>query len=78
VPSTNDSVTITTRTQTRQTARGQIIRVGSQLEPINPALFAADSKRMEVGLPIVVSVPSGMQLVPGEYLNLHIDYHPPK
>jgi multidrug resistance efflux pump len=78
VPSTNDSVTITTRTQTRQTARSQIIRVGSQLEPINPALFAADSKRMEVGLPIVVSVPPGIQLVPGEYLNLHIDYHPPK
>jgi multidrug resistance efflux pump len=78
VPSTNDSVTITTRTQTRQTARGQIIRVGSQLEPINPALFAADSKRMEVGLPIVVSVPSGMQLVPGEYLNLHIDYRFPR
>ena len=76
VPSTNDSVTITTRTQTRQTARGQIIRVGSQLEPINPGLIAADSKRMEVGLPIVVSVPDGIQLVPGEYLNLHIEFNP--
>ena len=76
VPSTNDSVTITTRTQTRQSARGQVIRVGSQLEPINPALIAVDSKRMEVGLPIVVSVPDGIQLVPGEYLNLHIDFNP--
>jgi multidrug resistance efflux pump len=74
VPSTNDWVTITTHTQTRQQARGQIIHVGSQLEPINPALLAPDSKRMEVGLPIVVSVPSGVQLVPGEYLNLQINY----
>jgi multidrug resistance efflux pump len=76
VPSTNDWVTITTRTQTRQMARGQIVRVGTQLEPINPGLIAADSTRMEVGLPIVVSVPDGIQLVPGEYLNLHIDFHP--
>jgi len=76
VPSTNDWVTITTRTQTRQTARGQIIRVGSQLEPINPGLIAADSKRMEVGLPIMIIVPDGIQLVPGEYLNLHIDFNP--
>jgi multidrug resistance efflux pump len=76
VPTTNDSVTITTRTQVRQMARGQILRVGTQLEPITPGLIAVDS--MEVGLPIVVSVPDGIQLVPGEYLNLHIDYLPPK
>jgi multidrug resistance efflux pump len=78
VPTTNDWVTITTRTQIRQIARGQILLVGSQMEPITPGLIAADSERMEVGLPIVVSVPAGIQLVPGEYLNLHIDYHPPK
>lgn len=74
VPSTNDFVTISTRTQPRQTARSQIIHVGAQLEPINPALLAADSKRMEVGLPIVVAVPVGIRLVPGEYINLVIDY----
>jgi multidrug resistance efflux pump len=74
VPTTNDSVTITTMSQHRQTARGQILRVGAQLEPINPALLAADTKRVEVGLPILVSVPPGIALVPGEYVNLVIDY----
>jgi multidrug resistance efflux pump len=74
VPSTNDFVTISTRTQPRQSARSQIIHVGAQLEPINPALLSVDTKRMEVGLPIVVAVPSGIHLVPGEYINLIIDY----
>ena len=57
-----------------QTARAQILNVGAQLEPINPALLAVDSKRVEVGLPIVVAVPDGIHLVPGEYINLLIDY----
>jgi len=73
VPTTNDSVLITTRSTPRQTARGQILRVGGQLEPINPALFAADSQLMEVGLPIMVSIPPGLAIVPGEYVNLFID-----
>ena len=76
VPTTNDFVTITTRTQPRQTARGQILRVGGQLEPINPSLLATDSKRVEVGLPILVDIPPGIHLVPGEYVNLVIEYNP--
>jgi len=74
VPTTNDFATITTRSQPRQTARAQILRVGAQLETINPALLATDSKRVEVGLPIMVAVPDGIHLVPGEYINLLIDY----
>jgi len=75
VPTTNDPVTITTRSQPRLTVRSQIVRVGAQLEPINPALLAADSKRMEVGLPLVVAIPEGIRLVPGEYIDLYIDYN---
>jgi multidrug resistance efflux pump len=75
VPTTNDFVRITTRTQTRLSGRGPILRVGAQLEPINPALLAADTKRMEVGLPILVGVPPGVRLVPGEYVNLYIEYN---
>lgn len=74
VPTTNDFVTITTRSQPRQTARAQILNVGAQLETINPALLATDSKRVEVGLPIMVAVPDGIRLVPGEYINLVIDF----
>ena len=35
-----------------------------------------DAKRIEVGLPIMVSVPSNIRLVPGEYVDLHIQYVP--
>jgi len=74
VPTTNDFVQISTRTQPPRIARGRVLRVGSQFEPINPALLAPDSKRMEVGLPILVEVPPGIRLVPGEYVNLVVDY----
>ena len=75
VPTTNDFAMISTRSQPRQTARGPILHVGAQLEPINPALLATDSKRVEVGLPIMVAVPDGIHLVPGEYINLVIDFN---
>lgn len=74
VPTTNDFVQITTRTEPRRVARGKILRIGAQLEPINPALLAPDSKRMEVGLPILVEIPPEIRLVPGEYVNLFVDY----
>jgi multidrug resistance efflux pump len=73
MPTTNDFVQIITRSLPRQLARGSIVRVGAQMEPINPALLSADTKRMEVGLPILVSVPPGVRLVPGEFVNLYID-----
>lgn len=71
-PTTNDTVIVRTRTQKRQFATGQILRVGTQFELINPALISTDSNRIEVGLPILVSVPQGMKLVPGEFVDLSI------
>ena len=72
VPKLNDSVQITTRSPLRLTGRGQILRIGAQMEPINSALLSADAKRMEVGLPILVSVPPEIRLLPGEYVDLFI------
>ena len=72
-PRTNDFVQITTRSQPRTIARGQISHIGAQLEPINQALLSAETKRMEVGLPIVVSLPQGVHLTPGEYVDLSIE-----
>jgi multidrug resistance efflux pump len=71
-PTTNDLVVVSTRTQKRQYATGKILRVGTQMELINPALLSTDSNRIEVGLPILVSVPEGMKLVPGEFVDLAI------
>ena len=72
LPTTNDMVVVSTRAQKRQYATGKIIRVGTQMELINPALLSTDSNRIEVGLPILVSVPEGMTLVPGEFVDLAI------
>jgi multidrug resistance efflux pump len=76
LPTTNDFVLISTRTQPPRLARGKVLRIGSQMEPINPALLAPDSKRLEVGLPILVEVPPSIRLVPGEYVNLVVEYAP--
>ena len=71
-PTTNDTVIVKTRTQNRQQAVGRILRVGTEMELINPALLSTDSNRVEVGLPILVSIPGGMKLVPGEFVDLSI------
>lgn len=77
LPTTNDFVQILKRTAPSVVGKGRIERIGAQFEFINPALLAADTKRMEVGLPILVSVPPGFPLVPGEYVTLTIDYAAP-
>lgn len=74
VPTTNDFVRITTSSQPKLSAAGKIVHIGAGLEPINPALLSVDTKRMEVGLPIVVTVPAGVHLLPGEYVNLTIEH----
>lgn len=72
-PGTNSVVQITTRSQPRIIALGHVVHVGAQLEPINPALLSPDTKRMEVGLPILVSVPQGVKLTPGEFVDLSVE-----
>ena len=72
-PLTNAVVQITTRSQPRIIALGHIVHVGAQLEPINPALLSVDTKRMEVGLPILISVPQGVKLTPGEFVDVAIE-----
>ena len=72
-PLTNAVVQITTRSQPRIIALGHIVHVGAQLEPINPALLSVDTKRMEVGLPILISVPQGVKLTPGEFVDVSIE-----
>ncbi len=73
-PSINDIVTVRTRSQKRVVGNGQILKIGAQMEMINPALLSVDTKRMEVGLPILVSVPPGLKVLPGEFVDLTIQY----
>jgi hypothetical protein len=74
VPTTNDTVTVRTRAPKRQTASAQILRVGAQMEPINPVLVSTDPNHIEYGLPILIKMPPGLQLVPGEVVDLSIQY----
>ena len=69
-PMTGDVVQVTTRTTPRLSVTARIIKVGAQLEPINPALLSAESQRMESGLPIVVALPDKLILMPGEFVDL--------
>jgi len=72
-PQVGDAVRVTTRGTPRRYAQSHIIKVGAQLEPLNPALLSADTKRMEVGLPIVVECPPILALTPGEFVDIAYD-----
>jgi biotin carboxyl carrier protein len=74
VPTTNDLVRVRTRSQKRLMAECKIIQVGPSLEAINPALISPDVQRVETGLPILVGLPSHFRLVPGEFVDLSIQY----
>ena len=74
IPTENDVVVVHTRTQRRQMGEGQILKVGAQYERINPALISVDSNRFELGLPILISLPKGMNVSPGEFVDLSIRY----
>jgi hypothetical protein len=74
IPTTNDTVQVRTRTLRRQVAEATIVRVGTQMEPIDPALLSADATRREVGLPFLINIPEGMHLVPGEFVDIAIRY----
>lgn len=70
IPTTNDTVQVKSRSQHRQIATARILKVGTQLELINPSLISLDSTRAEFGLPILVAVPENMHLMPGEFVDL--------
>lgn len=73
VPTTNDLVKVRTRSQRRLIADCKIVHVGPSMEPINPALLSMDVQHAEMGLPILVALPSQVRLIPGEFVDLSIE-----
>lgn len=73
-PKPGDKVRVTTRNSPRRSGSTQILKVGAQLEPINQSLLSADTRRFEVGLPIVVALPPELShhlsTTPGEYVDI--------
>ncbi len=74
LPRTNDTVTVSTRAHRRQSGKAVVLKVGAQLELINPLLISPDASRQEMGLPFLVSVPEKMRLIPGEFVDLKLEY----
>lgn len=70
---TNKMVEVRSRGSSKAFGIGQVLAVGSQLEPIYPHLLPAraqGSGSQEYGLPILVSIPPGMHLFGGEMVDL--------
>jgi multidrug resistance efflux pump len=66
----------------REIGVGEVLRVGSQLEPISPSLLPRTSgmpaggnsggSTIENGLPVLVSLPANLTLYPGEVVDLRV------
>jgi multidrug resistance efflux pump len=70
-PKAGDRVRVSTRGPLRETGMAKIIEVGNQFEALPPALqLPARLAATELGLPLSVSVPSGMKIRPGELVDL--------
>ena len=70
-PKVGMAVEVRTRSAHRQTSGATILQVGTQMEPITASLLPATSLRaVEQGLPILVSLPADLKLVPGEIVDL--------
>ncbi len=74
MPTTNDVVTVRTRSQKRIVATGKIVEVGPSWVELNPTLLATDVRRREVGLPVLIQLPPEFQLTPGEYVDISIQF----
>ncbi|HEY0455680.1 MAG TPA: HlyD family efflux transporter periplasmic adaptor subunit [Verrucomicrobiae bacterium] len=73
-PTANDTVLIRTRTFKRLSGEGKILKVGASLESIPPMLLSPDGKRLESGLPVIISLPASLRgkVSPGEFLDMSI------
>jgi len=71
-PKLGDVVTVRTRTIRRRASDAQVVKVGTQLEAISPFLQATDRPRAELGLPIALTLPPELNLLPGEVVDIRL------
>ena len=71
-PQVGMPVEVRSRAAKRLRGSGRILEVGIQLEPIYTNLLINPSARSELGLPILVSLPPGLKLIPGEIVDLNL------
>jgi multidrug resistance efflux pump len=67
------TVQISARSFNRPAAEAKILRIGTQMELIKPHLVPlSNNQAPEMGLPILVSLPASMKLIPGEIVDLRL------
>ncbi|MCX8155987.1 MAG: hypothetical protein N3J91_06005 [Verrucomicrobiae bacterium] len=73
-PKVGDMVEVRSRSQGRALAQAKVMKVGTQLEPINPAILpmAVQNGVMEYGLPMIITLPKGLALMPGEIVDISL------
>jgi len=73
-PKSGDPVKIYTRRPHRQVATTQILQVGVQMELVTaPMRLRGYSAAMERGLPVLLSLPPGLEVHPGELVDLMVN-----
>jgi multidrug resistance efflux pump len=74
-PKLGDTVEVRARSFSRPSAIAKVMKVGTQLEAISPAMLptAMQSQNMqEYGLPILIALPKGLNLMPGETVDISV------
>lgn len=72
-PQTNMAVRVRSRGPNKTVGWGSVLAVGAHLQPINDALLPPTRiDLVEVGLPVMVSLPEGLRVHPGEFVDLTI------
>lgn len=70
-PQVGTPVEVRTRGMRREVGRALITEVGTEMEPVAPALLGpVKLANMELGLPISVSIPGELKIMPGELVDL--------
>jgi multidrug resistance efflux pump len=70
-PKVGDVVQVRRRAFQREAAASTVLEVGAQFEPMPATLLAPDVRAgRDVGLPFIVKLPAGMNLMPGEAVDV--------
>ena len=71
-PKPGDTIEVRTRAQRRQIGLGKVLRVGTHLEAISTNLAAANPGQLRQGVPLLISLPDNLSLLPGEQVDLAV------
>lgn len=70
-PRVGDPVEVRTRGQQRQVGMGEVLKIGARLELFTqPLRVRGFDSSQERGLPVLVSLPPGLRVHPGELVDL--------